>query len=185
MKNMDCKKAQRLYDDLADGRVAEPLAGELHRHLDDCTDCRVLRQRSIRLQQLLTLKRHEQPAPAYFDNFLADFHDRLAADTMRPTWAQRFIEAFRIEITPVWRYGLAGACGAMLALGLVWQVYQTNPPASPATTVAEIKPPAPASTVRPLAVVPVAWNPEASRPQYVLERIAITPASYETASVRF
>jgi len=182
---MDCKKAQQLYDDLADGRVAEPLATGLRRHLDDCTDCRVLRQRAARLQQLLALKRHEQPPPAYFNNFLTEFYRRLDADAMRPTWRQRLAEAIRIEISPVWRYGLVGACGAMLALGLAWQAY--NRPATriaPATPIAAVTP-APASTVPPLAVVPFALHPEASRPQYVLERIAITPASYETASVRF
>ena len=182
---MDCKKAQRMYDDLAEGRVAEPLAAELHRHLDECTDCRVLRQRAMRLQQLLSLKRHEQPAPAYFNNFVAEFHRRLDAEAMRPTWSQRFLEAFRVETAPVWRYGLAGACGAMLAFGLVWKAYQTNPPSSPATTVASVTPSAPASTAPAMTITPVAWHPEASRPQYVLERIAVTPASYETASVRF
>jgi hypothetical protein len=185
MKNMDCKKAQRLYEDLADGRVAEPLAAELHRHLDECTDCRVLRQRAVRLQQLLTLKRHEQPPPAYFNNFLADFHQRLAADAMRPTWRQRLAEAIRIEISPAWRYGFAGACVAVFALSFAWQAnnHRPAPPVASATPVAAVASTRP--TVPPLAVVPAAWPSEASRPQYVLERIAITPASYETASVRF
>jgi hypothetical protein len=184
MKNMDCEKAQRLYDDLADGRVAEPLAGELRRHLDECTDCRVLRQRAVRLQQLLSLKRHEQPPPAYFNNFVADFHERLAADALRPTWRQRLADAVSIEINPVWRYSLACACGAMLALGLVWQSYQPVTPASRTPTVAVVTP-ATVSAAPTAPVFPVAWHADASRPQYVLERIAVTPASYETASVRF
>jgi len=184
MKNMDCKKAQQLYDDLAGGLVAEPLATELRRHLDECTDCRVLRQRAVRLRQLLALKRYEQPPPAYFNNFVADFHRRLEADAISPTWRQRLAETVRIEWTPLWRYGLAGVCGAVFALGFAWQVYRYAPAASP-TAPATVVASAPVRSVPIPAVVPVAWHPEASRPQYVLERIAITPASYETASVRF
>jgi len=190
---MDCKKAQRLYDDLAEGRVTEPLAAELHRHLDECTDCRVLRQRAARLQQLLSLKRHEQPAPAYFNNFVADFHRRLDVEAMRPTWRERLVEVISVEIAPIWRYGLVGTtCATMLALGLVWKTYRptatVHPPqvtlTASATTTAPTEVPS-ASSVQQVALIPAAWHPEASRPQYVLERIAVTPASYETASVRF
>lgn len=189
---MDCKKAQRLYDELAEGRVAEPMATELHRHLDECTDCRVLRHRAARLQQLLSLKRHEQPAPAYFNNFLADFHRRLDVEAMRPTWRQRLVEAISVEIAPIWRYGLVGTCAGMLALGLVWKTYRPAPAVqlpqatlTASATTAALSESTGASSVQRLAFVPAAWNPEDSRPQYVLERIAVTPASYETASVRF
>jgi predicted anti-sigma-YlaC factor YlaD len=176
---MDCKKAQRLYDDLADGRVSEPVAVELRRHLAACTDCRVIRQRAMRLQQLLALKRHEQPVPAYFDRFLPEFHRRLAVEAMRPNWRQRLQEAFRLEVAPVWRYGFAGACGAMLAVGFFWKM--SVPSAVNAV------PPAPAivTSVKRTAPVTVAWHSEASRPQYVLDRIAVTPVSYETANIRF
>jgi predicted anti-sigma-YlaC factor YlaD len=195
MKNMDCKKTQQLYDDMTDGRVAEPVASELRRHLDECTDCRVLRQRAGRLQQLLALKRHEQPPPGYFNNFTAEFHRRLLRDTQRPTWMQRIAESFRVEVTPVWRYALAGVCGAALAFGLVWKISPHNTAtvaasehAAPVKTVAAATPSDESVVVSrtpALAVMPAAWHPDANRPQYVLERIAITPASYETASVRF
>ena len=77
---MKCEQVQRLFDDLASGRLPEPLAQDARRHLADCTDCRVQQQRLAKLQRLLTLKRYEQPAPAYFDNFTAEFHARLEAD---------------------------------------------------------------------------------------------------------
>ncbi len=180
---MNCNKAQRLYDDLADGRVSEPLAAELRRHLDECTDCRVLRQRAGRLQQLLSLKRHEQPAPAYFDNFLGDFHRRLAIETMRPTWRERLAEAFRIEIAPAWQYGLAGACALVLAVGFFQ--YGSNDTLAPVRpTRSHSSSPNTLASVRP-AGAPVAWQASSSRPQYVLERLAVTPVSYETASIRF
>lgn len=182
---MDCKKAQALYDDLADGLIAEPLATELRRHLDECTDCRVLRQRAVRLRQLLALKRHEQPPPVYFDNFVAEFHRRLAAEALRPSGWQRLVEAVRPEVTPIWRYGLAGVCAAVLALGFAWQAYRTVPSASPPKPVATVAPAPAAPLPAPVTPLPVAWHTEVSQPQYVLERIAITPASYETASVRF
>jgi hypothetical protein len=109
---------------------------------------------------------------------------------MRPTWRQRLADAVRIEFNPAWRYALAGACCAVIALSVVLQNYRptaTIPRPTPLASVAPTPTPAPASrtTVPTLAVVPAAWQAEASRPQYVLDRIAITPASYETANVRF
>lgn len=181
---MNCNKAQRLYDDLAEGRVSEPLAAELRRHLDECTDCRVLRQRAGRLQQLLALKRHEQPAPAYFDNFLGDFHRRLTLETMRPTWRERLTEAIRIEITPAWQYSLAGTCALLLAVGFFQYGSVNNTVAPVRPTQAHSASPTTLAVADP-AIAPVAWQAPASRPQYVLERLAVTPVSYETASIRF
>jgi len=184
MRHMDCQTAQRMYDDLVDGRLAEPLAAQLRRHLEECSDCRVQRQRAMRLQQLLAIKRYEQPPPGYFEQFVAEFHRRLDAEMMRPRWWQRLAESIRVEVQPVWRYGLAGACGAALALGLLWQVYHPAPAMSRAAPARPMVS-APVSAMPPAAIPPMAWHPDASRPQYVLDRINITPASYETARVRF
>ncbi len=191
---MDCKKAQRLYHELADGRVAEPMATALRRHLDECSDCRVFQQRAARLQQLLTLKRHEQPPPAYFENFLGEFHRRLALETMRPVWWERLFSMITLDLPSTWRYGLAGACSLLLVLGFVWKASDhlhggaSQPPVAAVTANPPVATVAHVSTVSvdpKQAVAPSAWRTETSGPQYVLERIAVTPASYETASVRF
>ena len=80
---MDCKKTQQLFDDLWHQRLTPETDAQVRQHLADCTDCRVLEQRSARLQRLLALKRYERPAPAYFDNFLSEFHRRLLTEMAR------------------------------------------------------------------------------------------------------
>ena len=122
---MDCKKAQRLFDDLSRERLASGLATEVRQHLADCTDCRVLEQRMARLQRLLALKRHEHPSPEYFENFLSEFHNRLLAETQpRPRWWERALggidELVAAQSMRVWRYGLAGAMSVTVAVGLMW-----------------------------------------------------------------
>ena len=130
---MDCRKTQRSFDEFADGRVAEPLAEQLRRHLTDCTDCRVAQQRAARLRRLLALKRYEQPAPTYFQSFMDEFHRRLQAETVSPASLWTRLKAqwqdFRTA-TPVWtlRYGLTGAAGVLLVVGAAsWVVHQTKP----------------------------------------------------------
>ena len=119
---MDCNKARRLFDDMMEGRLTEPVADELQRHLADCTDCRVLHQRAVRLQRLLALKRYEQPAPEYSQQFLTAFHTRLEAETRAHSgWWQRFLDSITAEPARMWQYGFAGAAGIALAVSMaVW-----------------------------------------------------------------
>ena len=128
---MDCRKAQQLFDDLWHQRLAPETAAQVRQHLADCTDCRVLEQRSARLQRLLALKRYERPAPAYFDNFLSEFHHRLLAETQRAGWWERVfgrvddLRAF--DSMRVWRYRFASAMGVAVVMGVVWMgVRQTS-----------------------------------------------------------
>ena len=157
---MNCRKTQRLFDEFAEGHLAAPLAGQLQRHLTDCTDCRVAQQRAARLRRLLALKRYEQPAPAYFQGFLDEFHRRLEAETASPAslWARLKAqwEGFRTTTMPVWtlRYGLTGAAGVLLVAGMAaWMVvHQTKP------TIAERATPIPvqnANSASPTGGLPV------------------------------
>lgn len=214
---MNCKKAQQLFDVLSSGRLSETLSHELRRHLDDCTDCRVLEQRAARLQRLLALKRHERPAPEYFQNFLGQFHERLQADTGRRAglWGRlvgRISSGSPAEPLPVWRYGFAGAAAITLAIGLTWM--SVRPPSQTSgtarapiivvpspETLAAVSVPAPQSAPHyitspsprssdifakdDLLLVPATEQPVPSTPRYVLDRITITPASYEVANVHF
>jgi len=186
---MDCQHAQELWND-ATGPVSADAQAELHRHLAECSDCRVLRQREHRLQQLLALKRYERPPRAYYDNFLADFHRRLDAEDQQPRWWQQVFEL------PAWRYGLTATAAASLCLAAV--MYWPKPSRQgagklvvqkPVTLLATAEVFAATSDLVPPSAGGVVLVPAASAtpsaPGYVLDRIKITPASYETSSVRF
>src|SRR5277367_1992103 len=117
---MNCKKAQQLFEDLTQERLAPTTATQVRRHLADCTDCRVFEQRAGRLQRLLTLKRYERPSPEYFDNFLSEFHDRLLAEARQAGWWERVlgrVDGFlAAESMRVWRYSFTSAMGVAMVV---------------------------------------------------------------------
>jgi hypothetical protein len=221
---MDCKKAQQLFDDLWHQRLAPETAAQVHQHLADCTDCRVLQQRAARLQRLLALKRYERPSSAYFDNFLSEFHSRLLSETQRTGWWEQVLgrvdDLLAVESMRVWRYRFASAMGVAVVMGVVWMgVRQTSdhggavgqtasansswvvteteatlPPlhSTPSAIAAPIPglwhaTPAdyqPATAGR-AVLVPAPARAEATVPRYVLDRISVTPATYDVPSVHF
>jgi len=68
------------------------------------------------IQKLLRLKRHEQPPPEYFEDFLREFHCRQREELLRqPLWriALERMQAFFGELT-VPRVAYAGATAAVL-----------------------------------------------------------------------
>jgi anti-sigma factor RsiW len=202
---MNCKHAQQQMHDLADGRLTAPVADELRRHLSECTDCRVAEQRTAKLQRLIALKRHEQPPAGYFENFLNEFHQRLAeANAPRPTLWSRLVEHLTVEPGHVWRYGLAGAIGLCAAGIITWYTLPApqpiaandapTPVASNTTSVVPvIAAAAPGLTYTEPAVFETSGSiivsPNATdtpgEPRYVLDRLAVTPVSYEAANVHF
>jgi hypothetical protein len=121
---MNCKKAQRLFDDLAHERLAPEIAAQVRRHLGDCTDCRVLEQRAARLQRLLALKRYERPSAEYFDGFLSEFHSRLSTETQHLGWWERMLwrmdDLVAAKSVRVWRYSFASAVVVAVVVGLTW-----------------------------------------------------------------
>lgn len=197
---MNCKQAQRLI-------LSDAANSDVQRHLADCSDCRVAQQRALRLQQLLTVKRHETPGQHYFDGFLDNFHRRLATTTApQPTFWQRCCARLRIEPVPRLRYGFAHALGVAFAVALVSRTWITadlpiNHAAedSIAPQIATSSLPAPQSMPRMIAaslpaqpaaptalVFPaLATRPGFDAPRYVLDRFSLTPASYEVANIHF
>ena len=136
---MDCKKVQRMFDDLAEGRLSEAVSRQLCRHLEECTDCRVLQQRTARLQQLLALKRYERPAPGYFEDFLGEFHQRLQVEAaVPPPWWQRLAATVSAEPARTWRFAFAGALTLFVAIGAISSrvIVSTNRPESGGATQA-------------------------------------------------
>ncbi len=195
-----CADVQFWLDDLARDRLTEPVASELRHHLADCTDCRVAHQRGIRLQRLLALKRHEQPPPGYFDNFLGEFHQRLAAADNQPTVWERFANLGNLSVTGSWRLGLTGACAIALVAGLSWMGLRNSQEAVHAARdfpspsfVVFAKPPPPALELSLEAAATAtetlpggltlttasALRPAPAAPRYVLDEVPMTPVSYE------
>src|SRR5664279_6176098 len=79
--------------------------------------------------KLLRLKRYEQPAPGYFENFLHEFHRRQRDEMLRePLWkiclqrAQDFM--FRLNVPALTSYPVAAAAVLVCAAVISLRVYQ-------------------------------------------------------------
>ncbi len=90
---------------------------------------------------LLRLKRHEQPPPGYFDNFLHEFHRRQRAELLRqPLWrialqrAQDFM--LQLNVPSLTSYPAAATAVVLCAAVLSLKMAQT-PPAT--TNVASVQ----------------------------------------------
>jgi hypothetical protein len=79
---------------------------------------------------LLRLKRHEQPPPGYFDEFLHEFHRRQRAELLRqPVWKIALQRAhdfmFQLNVPALSSYPAAVAAVVVCAAVLSLKVYQT------------------------------------------------------------
>ena len=151
---------------------------------------------------LLRLKKHEQPPPGYFDNFLHEFHRRQRDELLRePLWkitlqrAQDFM--FRLNVSALTSYPVAAtavlACAAIISFK-IYQGPETNPnvalrnrPAftAPANVDAEwtlASPVATRVTAQPIRRLNEGANTHSRNggtpPRYVLDSV---PVSYDTA----
>lgn len=159
---------------------------------------------------LLRLKRHEQPPPGYFDNFLHEFHRRQRAELLRqPLWrialqrAQDFM--FQVNVPSLTSYPVAAAAILICAAVFSLNVYKA-PEALSVAAITVQQPPAMAVSSRPnaswslsstrvaaqhadIGSMPIRTSSDhvqthrlATPPRYVLDS---TPVSYEPASFRF
>ncbi|MDQ6622543.1 MAG: hypothetical protein M3Y86_03550 [Verrucomicrobiota bacterium] len=156
--------------------------------------------------KLLRLKRHEQPPPGYFDNFLHDFHRRQRAELLRqPLWriALQRAHDFMFQLN-VSSYPIAAAAVLVCAGVVALNVSNTSNTGSKVAAITIHQPAvavaAPAadedsnwSLSRPVMTQSFAMKPfrmpnptaqthgRAATPRYVLDS---TPVSYE-GSLRF
>jgi hypothetical protein len=95
------------------------------------------------IARLLRLKRHEQPPPGYFDNFLHEFHKRQRDELLRqPVWriawqrTQDFM--FRLNVPALSSGPVAVAAVLVCAAIISLKVYQSpNESRAPVVAVAE------------------------------------------------
>jgi hypothetical protein len=93
------------------------------------------------LGTLLRLKRHEQPPPGYFDNFLHEFHRRQRAELLRqPLWRLALQRAhnfmFQLNVPALTSYPAAAAAVVICAAVLSLKVYQAPDAGMPMAAVA-------------------------------------------------
>jgi hypothetical protein len=141
------------------------------------------------ITKLLRLKRFEQPPPAYFEDFLQEFHNRQRAQMLRdPAWriALDRLQAFFGEQMPGRiGYGLAST-GVLVAAAIAsFHILETQPVAEVAATAPE---PAPIAETASLNFDPQVQLPNLptvthtatfSTPRYVMDA---RPVSYEPPS---
>ena len=152
------------------------------------------------LQRLLRLKRHEAPPPAYFEDFMAEFHRRQREELLRrPLWrlALDRLEAAMPTFSPA-RYAYTGACAmAVVAATLVSTRILVAPTTDAARadlgrSVAETSPRINIYSAKPsLRLAPelnfdephrVATSSASNRTRYVLDAPSIQPVVYEQRS---
>jgi hypothetical protein len=150
------------------------------------------------LQALLRLKRYEQPPPGYFEDLLANIHQRQREELLRrPAW-RIALERLRTFLTVPSMGNLAygGAMAALLVTGVVAIRFALpGQPATNSTQYAANATPAGASVAQikeredslvPLDVLPAGVrtvqpiNPNATR--YIMDS---RPVSYEQQQIRF
>lgn len=204
---MNCQQTQQLFDDLNRDRLDASTAECVRGHLADCTDCRVRMQKLSRLQRLLALKKHEQPPQAYWDGFLDEFHRRLEADTASPSlWrriAGRLEGAWELpDVTVYWRPAalaafMVTACSATIWWGLQDHRLLTdssrliNPPRQGTLQLVVDAAPAPLPTLStpvgsaPVGVIVAVDQSNREHTRYVMDRLAVTPVTYEVANIDF
>jgi hypothetical protein len=156
---------------------------------------------------LLRLKRHEQPPPGYFDNFLSEFHRRQRAELLKqPAWriALDRVRDFMLELNvPALTSAPAAAAAVVILAAVLTLKVSQAPDSGHAGNVAVVQHQEPATLVssgedewslstpvatRGLGATPFRMTTENARargntttPRYVLDS---TPVSYE-ASLRF
>jgi hypothetical protein len=81
------------------------------------------------IHKLLQLKKHEQPPPGYFDNFLAEFHRRQRAEMLqRSVWQLAWdrVQAF-FETDRTGAFGYVAATATVLVLATITAVNIVSP----------------------------------------------------------
>ena len=146
---------------------------------------------------LLRLKKHEQPPPGYFEDFLHEFHRRQRDALLKqPLWriclerAHDFM--FKLNVPSLTSYPAAATAILIFAAVISFKIYETptttnfakNPPAVPVPTQSDSEwtLAQPVTATRVFSTKPPLRNSmlpthRATQPRYVLDSV---PVSYDT-----
>ncbi|NNC90508.1 MAG: hypothetical protein HKN82_18795 [Akkermansiaceae bacterium] len=90
------------------------------------------------VQNLLRLKRYEQPSEEYFDDFLEEFHRRQREDLMKTSARSLFVERLTVWFRELgmakWAYGAGLAYAALMVGFVLWPKGSHEPMAAPGAT---------------------------------------------------
>ena len=125
-----------------------------------------------KLRKLMSLKRHEQPPPGYFNQLPGRIIARIEAGESAPTFWQRLSDVFVMKPSHAYALGLF-VCGALGVGTFLSFKSQTNQAGSPAVAVQPVQKtvvqPALAAQPAPSSTVPVTFvnstNPAIGSPK--------------------
>lgn len=116
---MNCEKAKAFFPLLNSTPSQDPAHQEVASHVSTCESCSVALEKTRKLQQLLALKKHEQPDEFFMRTYVSEFHRKLYADVVknqsRSIWS-RIREAFTVDVE--WT-SVAQSMAAVVILGVI------------------------------------------------------------------
>ena len=150
---MNCADCQRYSLENGPGELPEAVSA----HLLECASCRKAHQRALSLQQLLSLKRFEQPDSAFETRNLARVQAAIRdLSPARTGWWAGILDALTGQPIPALRY--AAAAVVLGLLGINWLSVRSLPPL-PTASIEAVR------TAQPISLL--AGTPAAALPRGV------------------
>lgn len=139
---MNCRKAQRLINELLDGEIADKDRQELQAHLEKCDRCRELYQDLKSIKEKMVPAEAGGPSDRVWENLKnrlqSEVLPRLQAEASRPTEEssrRKITDLFRLPV-PVFRYAAASLVFLAFVFGAFYLGRHYQKPGQPDLQVA-------------------------------------------------